>query len=123
MFLADKIFWGGSPKILNGDYQIRLSTDHHAKFHANRPMHLDRRSRADKKSALKHKPAAQAIASGRTKKIIVTVSQVSAVCRVVLLYKARVVNSLLDNFNLGICLLYTSPSPRDRQKSRMPSSA
>ena len=25
--------------------------------------------------------------------------------------------------NLGSCLLYTSPSPRDRQKSRMPSSA
>ena len=24
---------------------------------------------------------------------------------------------------LDICLLYTSPSPRDRQKSRMPSSA
>ena len=26
-------------------------------------------------------------------------------------------------YNSGICLLYTSPSPRDRQKSRMPSSA
>ena len=25
--------------------------------------------------------------------------------------------------NVGGCLLYTSPSPRDRQKSRMPSSA
>ena len=25
--------------------------------------------------------------------------------------------------NPSICLLYTSPSPRDRQKSRMPSSA
>ena len=25
--------------------------------------------------------------------------------------------------NNSICLLYTSPSPRDRQKSRMPSSA
>ena len=25
--------------------------------------------------------------------------------------------------NSGVCLLYTSPSPRDRQKSRMPSSA
>ena len=25
--------------------------------------------------------------------------------------------------NVNICLLYTSPSPRDRQKSRMPSSA
>eukprot|EP01015_Nassula_variabilis_P024414 TRINITY_DN4673_c0_g2_i10.p1 TRINITY_DN4673_c0_g2~~TRINITY_DN4673_c0_g2_i10.p1 ORF type:complete len:213 (+),score=36.05 TRINITY_DN4673_c0_g2_i10:66-704(+) len=29
----------------------------------------------------------------------------------------------LDSTNYGICLLYTSPSPRDRQKSRMPSSA
>ena len=29
--------------------------------------------------------------------------------------------SSLQNSNL--CLLYTSPSPRDRQKSRMPSSA
>ena len=31
-----------------------------------------------------------------------------------------------DNISLGqpyVCLLYTSPSPRDRQKSRMPSSA
>ena len=27
----------------------------------------------------------------------------------------------LEKYN--ICLLYTSPSPRDRQKSRMPSSA
>ena len=27
-----------------------------------------------------------------------------------------------DNLD-SICLLYTSPSPRDRQKSRMPSSA
>ena len=26
-------------------------------------------------------------------------------------------------WNVGHCLLYTSPSPRDRQKSRMPSSA
>ena len=29
-----------------------------------------------------------------------------------------------DTFEVNIdCLLYTSPSPRDRQKSRMPSSA
>ena len=27
------------------------------------------------------------------------------------------------NMGLIFCLLYTSPSPRDRQKSRMPSSA
>jgi len=35
---------------------------------------------------------------------VVTVSQVSAVCRVVLLYEARVTNSLLGNFNFGIGL-------------------
>ena len=30
----------------------------------------------------------------------------------------------VDNYSLHrACLLYTSPSPRDRQKSRMPSSA
>ena len=28
-----------------------------------------------------------------------------------------------EKFDLKICLLYTSPSPRDRLKSRMPSSA
>ena len=30
---------------------------------------------------------------------------------------------LFKMFKLVVCLLYTSPSPRDRQKSRMPSSA
>ena len=30
---------------------------------------------------------------------------------------------IITDENDNICLLYTSPSPRDRQKSRMPSSA
>ena len=34
------------------------------------------------------------------------------------IYKSRAQQAML-----GFCLLYTSPSPRDRQKSRMPSSA
>ena len=29
----------------------------------------------------------------------------------------------LARLGVDVCLLYTSPSPRDRQKSRMPSSA
>ena len=29
----------------------------------------------------------------------------------------------VENLKRMVCLLYTSPSPRDRQKSRMPSSA
>ena len=32
-------------------------------------------------------------------------------------------NAVYGFIGLYICLLYTSPSPRDRQKSRMPSSA
>ena len=32
-------------------------------------------------------------------------------------------NVLVDRLSYSACLLYTSPSPRDRQKSRMPSSA
>ena len=32
-------------------------------------------------------------------------------------------NELIDRGHAYVCLLYTSPSPRDRQKSRMPSSA
>ena len=31
--------------------------------------------------------------------------------------------TIMVNCNPETCLLYTSPSPRDRQKSRMPSSA
>ena len=33
------------------------------------------------------------------------------------------ITRFLANFYTTVCLLYTSPSPRDRQKSRMPSSA
>ena len=29
----------------------------------------------------------------------------------------------MEKYKYMLCLLYTSPSPRDRQKSRMPSSA
>ena len=32
-------------------------------------------------------------------------------------------NKLQGSMGTGICLLYTSPSPRDRTRSRMPSSA
>ena len=36
---------------------------------------------------------------------------------------AVVASRKLDAYLYYLCLLYTSPSPRDRQKSRMPSSA
>ena len=45
-----------------------------------------------------------------------------------LLFNSSIVIDYLSSFMkivtlLAACLLYTSPSPRDRQKSRMPSSA
>ena len=33
------------------------------------------------------------------------------------------IDDLIDEGSIGICLLYTSPSPRDLSTSRMPSSA
>ena len=35
----------------------------------------------------------------------------------------KIIDKRENRSNLNNCLLYTSPSPRDRQKSRMPSSA
>ena len=38
-------------------------------------------------------------------------------------HKYDCISRAQNNINIKTCLLYTSPSPRDRQKSRMPSSA
>ena len=38
-------------------------------------------------------------------------------------YKTAFTHRSLNVKDINGCLLYTSPSPRDRQKSRMPSSA
>jgi len=40
MFLAPKIFLGGSPKILDRDYKIERSIKHRAKFRADRSTEL-----------------------------------------------------------------------------------
>ena len=40
-----------------------------------------------------------------------------------LFYGLGPVDGLVIHVDVDPCLLYTSPSPRDRQKSRMPSSA
>ena len=41
-----------------------------------------------------------------------------------ILMKEKLINSLrIESDNIEVCLLYTSPSPRDRSLSRMPSSA
>src|SRR5674476_728540 len=41
----------------------------------------------------------------------------------VLITDAKDLAQTAGSLHCGTCLLYTSPSPRDRQKSRMPSSA
>jgi len=41
MFLAAEISFGRAPEILDPRYEIRPSTDHRAKFHADWPTHLD----------------------------------------------------------------------------------
>ena len=56
-----------------------------------------------------------------TRKIKLHIPIVSAAMDTVT--ESRLAIALAQEGGLGICLLYTSPSPRDRQKSRMPSSA
>jgi len=73
MFLAPKIFLGGLPEILDRHYKLWPSTDHRAKFRADRPTHLgDPIIEIFKKlkttSAVKLESAPQAVASGRTMK-------------------------------------------------------
>jgi len=56
MFLAPKNFLGGSPKILDRDYKIERSTEHRAKFRADRPTELGAYTRKKKeKNAAKQK--------------------------------------------------------------------
>jgi len=45
-----KIFLGGSPKILDRDYKIERSTEHRAKFRANRPTELGDYARKKKRN-------------------------------------------------------------------------
>ena len=55
-------------------------------------------------------------------KVIVVVSAMSGVTNNLAKNFNKISNDI-NNPEYDICLLYTSPSPRDRQKSRMPSSA
>jgi len=48
-----KIFWGGSPKILDRDYKIERSTEHRAKFRADWPTELGDYA-AKKKEKINH---------------------------------------------------------------------
>ena len=53
--------------------------------------------------------------------IEVEINDIADILKLIDTYKAD--PSIKYNINMKACLLYTSPSPRDRQKSRMPSSA
>jgi len=64
MFLALKIFWGGSPKILDGDYKTERSIEHRAKFRADRPTELGDYAR--KKNHSKTEVFPKTIVFGRT---------------------------------------------------------
>ena len=80
--------------------------------------------------------ALEAALKGRTSLVIAhRLSTIRAVDRIVVFHKGRIVevgshDELLQKngvyarlHKLQFCLLYTSPSPRDRTRSRMPSSA
>ena len=53
----------------------------------------------------------------------VTLEDVNALAKEFLQTKDRVMVTIIPTAPAKVCLLYTSPSPRDRTRSRMPSSA
>ena len=67
------------------------------------------------------KIAEEAFATGKQHPSFKAGDTVTVAYRIIEGNKERV--QLYRGVVIKICLLYTSPSPRDRQKSRMPSSA
>ena len=62
---------------------------------------------------------------GLGNKFLANIRQVDAICHVVRCFKDGNITHVSGDVNPqdDICLLYTSPSPRDAHESRMPSSA
>ena len=58
-----------------------------------------------------------------TNPVLVSVVVLCVLCLLKLNVLMSLIIAAMTGAVLGGCLLYTSPSPRDRQKSRMPSSA
>ena len=56
-------------------------------------------------------------------KLTCTTANASPAASAVAYVRQRIEAQNLQHLNFGTCLLYTSPSPRDRTRSRMPSSA
>ena len=93
-------------------------------------MHKDLRVESAKFISSKDLPgnAIGGLSVGEPHEIMYEISEV--VCGILPKQKPRYLmgvgtpRNLIENISLGIdCLLYTSPSPRDRTRSRMPSSA
>ena len=54
---------------------------------------------------------------------LISVANLLVYLQTVLMFQEKTPRLIWQILVLSFCLLYTSPSPRDRQKSRMPSSA
>ena len=79
----------------------------------------ENRERQDKYAKRKLGRLGYELDSGNTNKDVLTATRAN---NVHINYTGTNVNNPRDILS-DVCLLYTSPSPRDRQKSRMPSSA
>jgi len=70
-----KIFWGGSPKILDQDYKIKRSSEHRAKFRADLPTELEDYARKKKekkeKTTVKQKSFRKPSFSGGLIKVVI----------------------------------------------------
>ena len=84
----------------------------------------------ERRPALRQREVHRLIERGRSARAVGTSCAARAgerrhrtVCEAHAAQLVPLVLSHVEERAVGACLLYTSPSPRDRQKSRMPSSA
>ena len=68
-------------------------------------------------------PSLTPLVSDRDQNFKITEGEKSHIFKIANSAESRSVLEMQNSALSYICLLYTSPSPRDRQKSRMPSSA
>eukprot|EP00828_Plagiopyla_frontata_P010291 TRINITY_DN1543_c0_g1_i1.p2 TRINITY_DN1543_c0_g1~~TRINITY_DN1543_c0_g1_i1.p2 ORF type:complete len:117 (+),score=29.53 TRINITY_DN1543_c0_g1_i1:30-353(+) len=63
------------------------------------------------------------VATQQQQQYLIVNNKVEEEASITLFKNQTMTEEIKSNTSMNTCLLYTSPSPRDRQKSRMPSSA
>ena len=116
--IAHVLSLGGYDVILNDiDKNTLEKASHHIKNNLERQVNSKKISTAESKAALESISYTMSFKEFNEVDLVIEAATENEPI------KQKILNSLLPHIQPHTCLLYTSPSPRDRTRSRMPSSA